>query len=1071
MKLIVAEKPSVAKCIASALGVTSRADGCFEGNGLIVSWCVGHLVSPMDAASYDPGYKKWRYDDLPILPEPFRYVLVKDKEDAFQNLKRLMDREDVTELVNACDAGREGELIFRLVYEMAGCQKPFSRLWISSMEDAAIREGFHDLRPGAEYDPLYQSALCRQKADWLIGINATRLFSVLYHRTLNVGRVQTPTLAMLVDRDWKITSFKKEKYHHVRLTLDGAEAVSEKISAPEEAEALRAACADGPAVCTSVTREQKKEAPPKLYDLTTLQREANRIFGYTAKQTLDFAQSLYEKKLLTYPRTDSRYLTADMAETASAVLHLAAKVPPFDRCKEFFPDVTLLVNDGKVSDHHAIIPTLELEKADLSGLPVGERNILLLVCRELLCAAAEPYVYEAVTATFECGGHTFTAKGRHVLSLGWKNIDRIFRASLKEKPEDEAEPDPLPDFIEGKTFDQMKAAVTEHFTTPPKAYTEDTLLSAMENAGKEDIPEDAERRGLGTPATRAAILEKLVAAGFVERKGKSLIPTKAGINLVTVLPDTLTSPMLTAEWEQKLTGIARGEADPASFMAGISEMAWELVKNYSHISEEGQKLFTPERETVGLCPCCGKPVYEGKKNFYCSDRSCQFVLWKDDRFWTSRKKELTRKMAADLLKKGRTSVKGMWSEKKGTTYDAVVVLDDTGGKYVRFKLEFPKRKEGVNGRYVVDEEAAAVVRQIFEWKRQEVSVYTIVERLKVGGVESPERHKRRAGTRNGDNIQGEGWCPSTIRGILQNRAYIGEMICGKSETALYKGLKKRITEKDKWVVVPDAHPPIVSVSDFEAVERQMQKDSSHRETAMEWSADIRAGMIDLFAGKAFCADCGKRMYYKRQRIQCKGVVFRGVYDCSTHMRRGHGTCFKHAMRQDVLNEKVFNAIRDQLQVALDYEKLLLAMRGGDREASVREKHKVAVASVKLRLNALKKKRAGLYESYAEGILNEEEYAFAKQTYEEQYEALNRLLDEAVERRERFLESISPDNKWLTMMRGVAGMTELTQEVVDAIIEKVLVYGEGRIEVVFNYNDVFYAMLECVEQIKEADGND
>ena len=373
--------------------------------------------------------------------------------------------------------------------------------------------------------------------------------------------------------------------------------------------------------------------------------------------------------------------------------------------------------------------------------------------------------------------------------------------------------------------------------------------------------------------------------------------------------------------------------------------------------------------------------------------------------------------------------------------------------------------------YVVDEEAAAVVRQIFEWKLQEVSVYTIVERLKAGGIESPERHKRRAGTRNGGNIQGEGWCPSTIRGILQNRAYIGEMICGKSETALYKGLKKRLTEKDNWIVVSDAHPPIVSVSDFEAVERQMREDSAHRETAMEWSADIRAGMIDLFAGKIFCADCGKRMYYKRQRIQCKGVVFRGVYDCSTHMRRGHGTCFKHAMRQDALNKKVFNAIRDQLQVALDYEKLLLAMRGGSGEASVREKHKAAVASVKLRLNALKKKRAGLYESYAEGILNEEEYAFAKQTYEEQYEALNRLLDEAVERRERFLASISPDNKWLTMMRGAAGMTGLTQELVDAMIEKVLVYGEGRIEVVFNYNDVFYAMLECVEQIKEAGGDD
>lgn len=393
------------------------------------------------------------------------------------------------------------------------------------------------------------------------------------------------------------------------------------------------------------------------------------------------------------------------------------------------------------------------------------------------------------------------------------------------------------------------------------------------------------------------------------------------------------------------------------------------------------------------------------------------------------------------------------------------------GRFRNRNLPYGYLWNGDKTAYVVDEEAAAVVRQIFEWKRQEVSVYTIVERLKAGDIESPERHKRRAGTRNGDNIQGEGWCPSTIRGILQNRAYIGEMICGKSETALYKGLKKHVTETDKWIVVPDAHPPIVSISDFEAVERQMREDSAHRETAMEWSADIRAGMIDLFAGKIFCADCGKRMYYKRQRIQCKGVVFRGVYDCSTHLRRGHGTCFKHAMRQDALNEKVFNAIRDQLQVALDYEKLLLAMRGGSGEASVRKKHKAAVASVKLRLNALKKKRAGLYESYVEGILNEEEYAFAKQTYEEQYEALNRLLDEAVERRERFLASISPDNKWLTMMRGAAGMTGLTQELVDAIIEKVLVYGGGRIEVVFNYNDVFYAMLECVEQIKEAGGDD
>ena len=735
MKLVICEKPSVAKAVASALGVTSRVDGCFEGNGLIVSWCVGHLVSPMDAAGYDPGYKKWKYDDLPILPEPFRYVLAKGKEDAFQNLKRLMDREDVTELVNACDAGREGELIFRLVYEMAGCRKPFSRLWISSMEDAAIREGFQNLRPGAEYDPLYQSALCRQKADWLIGINASRLFSVLYHRTLNVGRVQTPTLAMLADRDSKIVLFRKEKYHHVRLALEGTEAVSEKIPAMEDAQVIRDACDGKKATCVSLVREKKTEKPPKLYDLTTLQREANRVFGYTAKQTLDYAQSLYEKKLLTYPRTDSRHLTGDMAETASVVLHLAARVPPFDACPEFFPDVLALVNDKEVSDHHALIPTLELEKADVPALPVGERNILLLVCCKLLCAAAEPFVYEAVTAAFDCGGHTFTAKGKQVLSQGWRAIQEVFRSSLKEKPEDEDVEGVLPALTEGQVFEPVSASVTEHFTSPPKSYTEDTLLSAMENAGKEDMPDEAEngapaqaqrsglrgekegqrngadahrqvgeaecslsRRGLGTPATRAAIIEKLVSGGFVERKGKNLIPTKAGVNLVTVLPELLTSPKLTADWEQRLNEVAKGQASPEDFMDGIEAMAAELVRKYSHISEDGQKLFQPEKETVGLCPRCGKPVYEGKKNFACSDRACQFVMWKNDRFWTSRRKEMTRKMAADLLKKGRTSVKGMWSEKKGSTYDAVVVLNDTGGKYVNFKLEFPKRKDGVHGK-------------------------------------------------------------------------------------------------------------------------------------------------------------------------------------------------------------------------------------------------------------------------------------------------------------------------------------------------------------------------------------
>ena len=697
-KLVICEKPSVAKSIASALGVTSRADGYFEGGGWLISWCIGHLVGLADAAAYDDRYKKWRYEDLPILPDPFRYVVSEEKAAQFHILHSLIDRPDVTELVNACDAGREGELIFRLVYEAAGCSKPFSRLWISSMEDAAIREGFANLRPGADYDPLYQSALCRQKADWLIGINASRLFSVLYHRTLNIGRVQTPTLAMLADRDSKIVLFRKEKYHHVRLALEGTEAVSDRIVSPEDAQAIRDACDGQRAVCVSLVREKKTEKPPKLYDLTTLQREANRLFGYTAKQTLDYAQSLYEKKLLTYPRTDSRYLTGDMAETASVVLHLAARVPPFEACPEFFPDVLALVNDKEVSDHHAILPTLELEKANVPGLTVGERNILLLVCCKLLCAAAEPFVYEAVTATFDCGGHTFTTKGKQVLSQGWRAIQEVFHSSLKEKPEDEDAEGVLPALTEGQVFEPVAASVTEHFTSPPKSYTEDTLLSDMENAGKEEMPDEAERKGLGTPATRAAIIEKLVSGGFVERKGKNLIPTKAGVNLVTVLPELLTSPKLTADWEQRLNEVAKGQASPEDFMDGIEAMAAELVRKYSHISEDGQKLFQPEKETVGLCPRCGKPVYEGKKNFACSDRACQFVMWKNDRFWTSRRKEMTRKMAADLLKKGRTSVKGMWSEKKGSTYDAVVILDDTGGKYVNFKLEFPKRKDGVHGK-------------------------------------------------------------------------------------------------------------------------------------------------------------------------------------------------------------------------------------------------------------------------------------------------------------------------------------------------------------------------------------
>ena len=586
------------------------------------------------------------------------------------------------------DAGREGELIFRLVYEAAGCSKPFSRLWVSSMEDTAIREGFADLRPGADYDPLYQSALCRQKADWLIGINASRLFSVLYHRTLNIGRVQTPTLAMLADRDSKIVLFRKEKYHHVRLALEGAEAVSDRIVSPEDAQAIRDTCDGQRAVCVSVVREKKTEKPPKLYDLTTLQREANRVFGYTAKQTLDYAQSLYEKKLLTYPRTDSRYLTGDMAETASVVLHLAARVPPFDACPEFFPDVLGLVNDKEVSDHHALIPTLELEKADVPALPLGERNILLLVCCKLLCAAAEPFVYEAVTAAFDCGGHTFTAKGKQVLSQGWRAIQEVFRSSLKEKPEDEDAEHDLPALTEGQVFEPVSASVTEHFTSPPKPYTEDTLLHAMETASADSMPEGVERQGIGTPATRAATIEKLVQKGFLERKGtkktKVLLPTDKGKALITVMPEEIQSPEMTADWETKLLQIERGEMEPGEFMTEIKEMISSLVTT-TEAAKGANALM--KSKIIGVCPNCGKPVVEREKGWFCENRECRFVLWKDNAFFKRLGKRLDAHVADKLLRDGRVRLKDCKSA-KGKTYNAIVLLScETDGRS-KFSLEF-----------------------------------------------------------------------------------------------------------------------------------------------------------------------------------------------------------------------------------------------------------------------------------------------------------------------------------------------------------------------------------------------
>ena len=692
MKLVIAEKPSVARSIAAVIGATNRQEGYLRGNGYIVSWCIGHLVSFADAGMYDERFKKWRYEDLPIIPESWRLTVPPDKRERFDTLRTLLRSEEVSEVVNACDAGREGELIFRTVYHLAGCTKPMKRLWISSMEDSAIREGFANLKPGRDYDPLHQSALCRAKADWLIGINATRLFSVLYHKTLTVGRVQTPTLKMLADRDAKITGFQKEKYHIVHIAGGGMEAASGRFPDPAEAESVKTACGGARAVCASIQREKKTEQPPKLYDLTTLQREANRLFGFTAKQTLDYAQTLYEKRLLTYPRTDSRFLTDDMEQTAAGIVADLVPMLVFMEGAVFSPEIRRVLNSAKVSDHHAIIPTAEFVKQGFSGLADSERKLLSLVCCKLLCAVAPAHEYEAVTAVFTCAGHEFTAKGKTVLAAGWKDIDRRFRASLKTDADEDGEAAAeLPAITEGQVFEDVAASVTEHFTSPPKPYTEDTLLSAMERAGAEDMPDDAERKGLGTPATRASILEKLVQMGFIQRKGKQLLPTKDGINLAAVLPEALTSPALTAEWETRLSEIAKGEADPDEFMAGIEAQARDLVKTYSCISEDKQKLFQTERVAVGTCPRCGETVYEGKKNYYCGNRACQFVMWKNDRFFEERKKAFTPKIAAALLKHGKVKIKGLFSPKTGKTYDGTVLLADTGGKYVNFRMEWKKQ--------------------------------------------------------------------------------------------------------------------------------------------------------------------------------------------------------------------------------------------------------------------------------------------------------------------------------------------------------------------------------------------
>ena len=697
-KLVIAEKPSVAHSLAAVIGATARKDGYLEGNGWRVSWCVGHLAGLADADSYDPKYAKWRYDDLPILPVDWQMTVGKDKKKQFDVLKKLMNAPDVTEVVNACDAGREGELIFRSVYELAGCQKPMKRLWISSMEDSAIREGFANLRPGAEYDGLRDAALCRAKADWLVGINATRLFSVLYHRTLNIGRVMSPTLALIVQREAEIDGFKPVPFYTVTLELPGFTVAGERMKDKAAAEQLQSACQSAVATVKQVERKDKSEKPPALYDLTTLQRDANRLLGYTAQQTLDYLQNLYEKKLCTYPRTDSRYLTSDMAEGLPVLVNLVANAMTFRKGIAISCDADAVINDKKVTDHHAVIPTRNIQNADLSGLPVGERAVLELVALRLLCAVAQPHTYAETSVTVECAGVEFSAKGRTVKHPGWRALDAAYCANLKNIPEadKETESKALPKLTEGQSLPLSGTVVKEGKTSPPKHFTEDTLLSAMETAGKEDMPEDAERKGLGTPATRAGILEKLVSAGFLERKKSKkivqLMPSHDAVSLITVLPEQLQSPLLTAEWEYRLGEIECGELPPEDFMAGISAMLRELVGTYQVIKGT-EYLFSPPREVVGRCPRCGGEVAEMQKGFFCQNEACRFAIWKNNKWWAAKKKQPTKAVVAALLKDGRARLTGCYSEKTGKTYDATVVLEDDG-QYVSFRLEFDRQKGG-----------------------------------------------------------------------------------------------------------------------------------------------------------------------------------------------------------------------------------------------------------------------------------------------------------------------------------------------------------------------------------------
>ena len=693
--LVIAEKPSVAQSYAKNLSAYKREDGYLEGESCIVSWCLGHLAEYAQPEEYDPKYEKWQFDDLPILPETWKLKVSKDKKKQFEVIKTLMNRSDVEYLVNGCDAGREGELIFQRVYDLAGCRKPVKRLWISSMEDAAIQKGFQTMKSEEEYKNLCMAAVCRAQADWLIGMNGTRAYTTRYFKRLVVGRVQTPTLAMLAERQERIEHFQKEAFYKIALTDGKLTVVSENIANEEAADLLAALCNGSTAVGTQMKKERKKSFPPKLYDLTSLQREANRYFGYTAKRTLDMLQELYEEKLITYPRTDSQFVTEDMKDSVEELVEKMPVLLSFVDYEQLGHGIKRVINNAKVSDHHAILPTKEAVEKGIADLPADKKNLMMLICQQLVQATGEEYLYEQTDITVKCQEHDFKARGKIPVQMGFKEVEKAFKQlCVKAEPVEEKEKETsIPaGYEEGMRLFPVKAEKTTHYTSPPKPFNEDTLLAAMETAGNKEFDSETEKKGLGTPATRASIIEKLVSSGYAQRKGKQILPSTEGKELVKVMPEYLKSAVMTAEWENQLLLMEKGQITDTQFMGEITSLVSKILEVCREIPEEERRRFQTEREVIGKCPVCGCDVFEGKQNFYCSNRQCDFALWKENRFLGSMEKNLDKKMARELLDKACTHVKGLYSKKKDMKFDADLLLTLEDGK-PRFHLEFPKKKK------------------------------------------------------------------------------------------------------------------------------------------------------------------------------------------------------------------------------------------------------------------------------------------------------------------------------------------------------------------------------------------